>query len=195
MEQFHSEKIVDIDSCRKEAEELYAEFKDQIESQIDQPVDGVRQMGEPYPNLIEHYLESVPADIQSHFWAHGITRGDKLNKLTALISVLRNNAIVGDSARLRNSGFQDAWTHGSFLIISKKDTNLTLGETFEERRHQRIILGKKSKFSDLDLMAIKVTPGAIAINGEFYPIVEELRRRFPYTNILYAKELPEYLSK
>ena len=193
MEQPIIEKIVNHEDCRKEAEELYNKFKEQIELQINQPIDDIYQMGEPYPKLIEHYLESVPKEIQSHYWAHGITKGRSLDQLASAISVLRNKAIVGDTARLRGSGFQDAWTHGNFVVISKKDMGLILGETPEERKKQIINLGKK-RYSENDITAIRVDVGAIVVNAEFYPLVEELRKRFPEVKILYARELSDYLQ-
>lgn len=195
MEQLHIEQIIDPDECRKEAEELYIQFKEQIESQINQPVDGITQMGEPYPKLFEHYLVSVPEDIQSQYWAHGVTRGRALDQLAATLSILRNKAIVGDTSRLRKSGFQDAWTDGGFLLISKKDNELIPGKTPEERARHRVVLGKKSAYSVDDVLAIKVDIGAIVVNAEFYPLVEELRKRFPETKILYARGLSEYLLK
>ncbi len=185
--------VISQENCRREAQELLNKHQAEIISNIGQEVDGVKPFGEPYPNLLEENLRSIPPEILSRYWSHGITRRDDLDQLTAGISILHNSFIKGDTARLANSGHIDAYPDGSFLLVSKKDKSLIPGETFEDRKAQRVILGERSDGSPD--AAIKVEIGALIVNTKFYPLVEDLRLKFPGIEILYARQVAEYFSR
>ena len=188
-EQVSSPKeVASIEDSRRIAKEIYDLYKDKLEGYAPEEVDGIKTKFGQYPNLVEEYLRDMPDEVQSHFWAHGITRGDKLDQLTSVISVLSNSAIRGDTAKLRGSGFIDAWTQGGFVILSKKDQFLM------PRNPTLIKLGDHT-YTGEPIKAARVDVGATVVNDEFIWIVEELRKRFPNMRILKPSELPAYLSQ
>ena len=156
-------------------------------------VDGVEVTHSDYPGLIEHFVRQVPEEQLKRFWGHGITRGRDIDQLSSALNLLENKVMVGDSSQLK-SVFQSAWTEGPFLVISEKDESLVLGKTFEERGKNVIKIGEH-RYTGEDVKAIKINIGAFVIDAKFYPLVEELRKRFPDVNIIYARDLPAYLSK
>ncbi len=182
-----AEQITPLEQSRKEAEEIYNQHKDQLEGYAPREIDGIKTVFGQYPNLIDEYLRNVPKEIQSHFWAHGIARGDKLEQLTAAISILENKAICGDTSRLAGSGYIDAWTQGGFLLLSNKD-----GELIPKDR-TIIILGENPRTQE-PIKAVKIKFGALVANDQFYWVVGDLKKMFPDLKILYPHELLEYLS-
>lgn len=185
--------IISPEQSRKEAEELLAQHEQELLDNMYKEVDGVEATYRDYPNLIEHFIKQVPEEQLKKFWGHGITRGRDIDQLAAAINILENKAMRGDSAQLK-SVWQSAWTDGPFLVISVADKPLVPGETFEERGKNVIKIGEH-RYTGEDIKAIKIDIGALVVNAKFYPLVEDLRKRFPDVNIIYARDLPAYLSK
>ena len=186
-------QIISPEQSRKEAEELLASHEQEILDNMYKEVDGVEVTHSDYPGLIEHFVRQVPEEQLKRFWGHGITRGRDIDQLSSALNLLENKVMVGDSSQLK-SVFQSAWTEGPFLVISEKDESLVLGKTFEERGKNVIKIGEH-RYTGEDVKAIKINIGAFVIDAKFYPLVEELRKRFPDVNIIYARDLPAYLSK
>jgi len=187
--------IINPEQSRKEAAELMASHQKEIEDIAYTEVDGVdgNYGHDGYPNLIAHFTREVPEEQLQRFWGHGITRGRVLDQLTAAINILENRAMIGDSAQLKSS-WQSTWTDGPFLVISEKDKALVLGNTHEERGRNLLTIGA-NPYTGEDVRAIKINIEALVVNAKFYPLVEDLRKRFPDVNIIYARDLPAYLSQ
>lgn len=186
-------QVISPEQSRKEAEELLAQHEQELLDNMYKEVDGVEATYRDYPSLIEHFIRQVPEEQLRRFWGHGITRGRNIDQLSSALNLLENKVMIGDSAQLK-SVFQSAWTDGPFLVISEKDRALVPGETFEERSKNLVKIGVH-RYTGEDIKAIKINIGAFVVDAKFYPFVEDLRKRFPDVNIIYARDLPAYLSK
>ena len=88
----------------------------------------------PVPELNEK-LQVLPSALLASFWGHGITRGPIEKHVAAVLSVIENSAITGDMGSLAQSGYIDAYTHGSFLVIlNQKDVADFRAKSSEQRR-------------------------------------------------------------
>lgn len=123
-------------------------------------------------------LGKIPDEIKRRFNGHGIKRGGKYgteaDKLAAFINILENETIIGDSGPI-GGGQLGAYTNVDFLILSPKDTPL---------------LSRDSKRNDIGLEA---HIGAFVVGNRYYPIVEELKKRYPNRNIIRADELGDFM--
>lgn len=178
--------------CRKIAEDIYARHEKALLEHQEEAVDGDAWWHASGRGVIGKQLEQFPPEILHEYWGHGVTRGNKLDRLTAAISILSDGAMKGDIAPLTRSGYADAYIDGDFFAISHKGKQLM--EYDQNRRPIFISLGE-NEYTGKEIKAVKINPGAIVVNAWFYPIVEELRSRFPKATILYANELPEYIMK
>lgn len=181
--------VMSEQECRRIAEDLYARYQRELLENRSRPVDGNKWWYASGQGVIEDHLQQFPPEVLNHYWGHGVTKGSELDHLTAAISILANGAIRGSTAPLRSSGYVDAYTNGSFFVISRKGGQLI------ERGDDRmpLFVAVKGDESTPETRAIKINPGAVIVNAQFYPLVEELRRMFPGQNILYANQLPEYI--
>lgn len=123
---------------------------------------------------ISLYLKDVPEEVQKRFVGHGITRQDATGNLAALISIIQDNVLKGDSAPLRGSPQQDAFSTADFFIISHLDKQLISVRTPNGQA--------------------TVDVGAYIIDTKFYPLVEKLKGLFPNANIIRANELADYIA-
>jgi hypothetical protein len=180
------------EECREIAEEIYGKYERELLEHQEQPVDGDSGWRATGRGVIENHLKQFSPETLHDYWGHGVTRGNKLDRLTAAISILSDGAMKGDSAPLADSGYVNAYTDGDFLALSHKGKQLM--EYDENRRPIFISLGE-NEYTGREIKAVKINPGAFVVNAWFYPIVEELRSRFPQATILYANELPDYIKK
>jgi hypothetical protein len=179
------------EQCRQIAEEIYGRYEKELLEHQEEPVDGDKGWYANNRGVIENHLARFSPEVLHEYWGHGVTRGNKLDRLTAAVSILSDGAMKGDSAPLAASGYVNAYTDGDFLAISRQGKQLM--EYGEDRRPIFISLGE-NEYTGREIKAVKINPGALVVNAYFYPIVEELRSRFPQANILYANELPEYIE-
>jgi hypothetical protein len=180
------------EECRKIAEDIYAGHEKELLEHQYEPVDGDTWWAASDRGVIDNHLEQFSPEMLHGYWGHGITRGDHIDRLTAAISMLSDNAMRGDTAPLANSGYVDAYTNGDFLAVSHKGERLM--ELGDDQKPISISLGK-NPYTGEDIEAVKIKPGAVVVNAWYYPIVPELRAMFPGANILYANELPEYIKE
>ena len=175
------------------ASELLEKYKDQINENRGQDVDGFDN-GEVYSDFqksIVHYLAYLPDEIKEHYYGHGITRGNELEKLAAFISVAKNKLIKGEYSILKSHGYGDVFIHrADFFILSKKDIRLDVGIKNESTGQD------KPEFVNIDgeYSGWKVDAGAFIVDTKFYPLVEELKKICPDANIIKANEIPKYLA-
>ena len=169
-----AEKIVPFEQSLQLARKLYAEFEPAIRKNLYTEMEGVKEVRD-YPNLIKHFLQTIPDSEQERYAGHGITKtsgvieAPEIGQLAAFLNILSSGKIRGSWAPLARSGYVDAYKTGPFLILSHIDQNLVQGQ----------------------LQSI----GAAVVNAEFYPMVEKLRELFPDINIIRAGELPDYFKK
>ena len=179
-------EIVPFKQSLELATKLYAEFEPAIRANLQKEVGGVRDGFKDYPNLIEHFLKLVPDDIAEKFVGHGITKtsgvieNPTIGQLAAVLNIMANQIVKGDWGAVRNSGYIDAYDSGPFLILSKKGKGLGL---------------KRIPDSEGRYAGPNVDIGAVAVNAQFYPMIEKLRELFPNMNIIRANELPDYMKE
>jgi hypothetical protein len=172
-------KIETIDISTKRAEVLYGRYKDQILNMWFG--EGEPPEGEIVPDkLIGRYLKRIPPDVLNKYWGHGITRGNELGQLAALINIATNHSIKGWAGRLTESGY-GAWTDGSFLILSPRD--------------QDIFVRKDGRPIMIDGERAQANIGAIVVNSYFDLLTEELQAMFPDLKIIKANQLPDYFAE
>lgn len=172
--------FVSFEDSQRDAQELLAKYESAIHSQINQDVNGwnPRFPTEMYQNAIEHYLDEVPPEILENYHGHGITRGRELEWLTAAINILANRGVRGDVSRLAGGRYIDAYREGSFLVVLEKDNPFPGG--------------KPQKPDQAGLLRVNL--GALIVNTQFYPMVDELRTMFPNRTIIKASEIPQYFA-
>ena len=142
------------------------------------------------PTAINKALKQFSDEILSHYWGHGVTRGQIEQQIAAAVSILENNVIFGDAAPIK-SGHINAYTDGNFLVISRKGgTNLIKG--WDKRMPEFI----QTKGNDgRPKKGMRIEPGAFVCNGKVDSLVEPLRKMFPGIKILHAEELGDYIEE
>ncbi len=118
------------------------------------------------------FLKEIPESTRARFFGHGLARGDGEDALATFINILQNSSLKGSIANLV-TGPQPAWTSGSYLILSRIDKRLSLVP---------------------NEIGLKIAAGAYVLDTKFYPILDELRARFPEANIIRANELAAYMD-
>ena len=162
---------IDEGKYHKIAEDLFEAHKDAI---LTHPDNGGS-------SEIDDVLRTLPDETLQHYWGHGVTRGDVVAHIAAALSMLDNNVFFGSTAPLHGSGYADAYTHGSFFAISRRDENLAVGA--RDRKPQRVKVVSSGK------VGLRMDPGAFVCNGRLESLVEPLRQMYPTARILYAREL------
>jgi hypothetical protein len=136
---------------------------------------------------IRNYLTKVPEEVLSKYWGHGITKGDTLDQLTALINICENSIVIGDSAELARGGTSyRAYTAGSALICSEPGEQLFLRE--QDRKTGSVNL----RGADRGYSEVKI--GLVILGVKWYPIHEELQNMFPGITFIKANQIPEYFT-
>jgi hypothetical protein len=163
------------------AREIWKGYKEQIRvATITNPDPEVSRFKEN--EAIRHFLRKVPEDIQQRFTAHGITKREPVEQLAALLNVCINKAMKGMYGPLRSEPYS-AYTHGLALIVSKPGKSLGIKDANQKQIWNEVIKG------------IQIDIGAVVLNSSFYPLYDELKKRFPEVNIIKANQLPGYLVK
>lgn len=176
------DEIVSFEESLYLAKELLVKYQKQIEKNLYEDVDGWGEDYEScYQNSIGHFLEEVPEELLERFDGHGMTKNSEINRLAGALNVLANKAIKGECGHLKSRHIP-AYTHGDFLIVSKIDKGLPITHIKDSRKQP--IFNKIGWTADI---------GAFVVNTHYYPIVEELKKKFPDVNIIRANELKEYL--
>lgn len=171
------EILVDEDSLQRAATDLFEQHRDEIL----RPDHDRRS--------IARALEQFPDEVLHGYWGHGVTRGGEIGNLAAALSMLQHNAFIGSSARLAGSGYVDAWSHGDFLALSKKDAMLS--PSLANNKPQRVAFKFKSGQVKYGL---RMDLGALVVSDQFVPIIESMRMMFPQANIIPAAELANYIN-
>lgn len=169
------------------AKNLLEKYRGEIKTNQGKDIDGFDNgnVYSDYQKSIIHFLEQVPKEIQALYTGHGITRGSELEKLAAAISIIANKSIRGDTGQLKDSIYLDTYTKGDFVVLSRKGENLVDLNPDETGRNVPSFNFEKAWQANI---------GAFVIDVKYYPLVEELRKRFPNVNIIRANELPNYFE-
>ncbi len=180
-----SEKsFVPYEQSLEVAKQLLEEYKDELAKAGGSPKtfdEGVS----PYTHdATSHFLKDVPPEIQEEFWGHGISKKSEVDILAALINILENHSIRGDTGRLIDAGtgktYIPAYKKSPFLIVS---------------HFKRPLVVTKDNRAVFNEIGAEVDAGAIIVNNDYYPLVEKLKALYPGANIIKANELPEYIKK
>ena len=185
-------KVVSYKESLELAKSLLEKYKNEILQNRDKDVDGFDN-GELYTDFqksIKHFMIEIPEDIKKHYSGHGITRNSGLDQLAGFLNIAANKAIKGYCGLIVGSDGYNAYTHGDFIILSKKDINLPVKEFSSKSREE------ESVFIEIDNgnLAWKANIGAMVVDVKYYPLVEELKKMFPEINIIKANELPKYFG-
>ncbi|HOY14299.1 MAG TPA: hypothetical protein PLY70_14220 [Saprospiraceae bacterium] len=127
--------------------------------------DGVFSSEGWFNNILNNYCNQEDLE---RFVAHGITKGDDDTKLFALLSILHTGHIKGDCAKIRKSGYIDAYTNGAFTLISPIDENL-----WKEN---------------------KLNVGVIVAAPRFVPLIPFFKSFFPSFKLIEASDFPAWIE-
>lgn len=206
------EDFVSYEESQKLAKELIHKHKTELEQYSDtghyfrkndiageEP--GIYQLGFD-GNLFPYYLKMIPAEIQEHYYGHGVSRGGGLNlkkeedlDLSAVLNISANKIIKGDVALLhgnnmdinRGTGtYQNAYKEAHFLVLSKKDESFNIPDLDNPKYFKsKLIDGEHHYLSNI---------GAIVVNYQYYPLVQDIQKIFPDMKIIKANQIPEYFG-
>lgn len=175
---------IDHEKFRKIAERLFNEHEHEI-----------RSVGPSYgmniQTKIEEVLRQFSSDVLQKYWGHGVTKGNLKEQLAAALSIIENHVMQGTAAPIKQSGYADAYTNGSFFVISRKG-----GDSLIKGMEQNI--PERVKYRDVhgnDVMSLRIDPGAFAFNNIFDSLVEQVREMYPDVKILHAEELGDYIRE
>ncbi len=169
--------------CRKIAQDLYARHSEEIEQ--------VRMTFHDGNTPLEAELREVPTEVQKHYFGHGVTKGDTIGKIAAVISILQNGAMRGGAAALEG-GQPSAYTNGNFFVISHKGQELV--ERDADKKPIFLSLGE-NEFTGTEIKAVKIRSGAVIVNGLFYSLVDDLKKMYPEATIISAYEVKDYIAR
>ncbi|HNY04743.1 MAG TPA: hypothetical protein PKI92_03235 [Candidatus Woesebacteria bacterium] len=142
-----------------------------------------------YNEAIDRFLEEVPDEIKTRFWAHGVTRGDGIGNLATVMNIIETGQIAGYSGIIGNGGF-GAWTGGDALIVSKIDQSLFKEDSEGEYiRHE--IIGNHGQIT----VMCEADIGAVILNNRLYPLVDELKTMYPDVKIISADEMKSFFEE
>ncbi|MBU6390464.1 hypothetical protein KGQ31_02860 [Patescibacteria group bacterium] len=176
-------KIVLPEETAKTARTLLEKYAEDIRLAEAEPQDPEARFGSE--NAIRNYLRKVPTEILSKYSVHGITKGDTLDQLNALLNVCENSVISGDTGKLTGAAY-GAYTHGSALVCSEPDKELFLPRDAERKTGTfRNLRGAEKEYSEVKI-------GLIILGVKWYPIHKELKKLFPEINFIQANQIPEY---
>lgn len=140
---------------------------------------------------IEEVLRQFPSDVMKKYWGHGVTKGELENQLAAALSIIENRVMQGSTAPISGSGYADAYTNGSFFIISRKDGSSII-KGMKDRMPERV---KFTNVNGNETIGLRVDPGAFVFNNVFDSVVEEVKQMYPDARILHAEELADYIRE
>lgn len=177
------------------ATRLFQENRERIEADED-----AYGYGATSPENIDGILYQLPRDVLNHYWGHGVTRGDTVHNIAAVISILENHIMLGDASPLGGAGHMPPYTSADFVIISRKD-GATLIKGLRETGRAQFILVNSSQGEPLrdprgnSVRGVKIDLGALVCNRALDSLVEPLREMFPGVKILHASELADYIRE
>ncbi len=133
---------------------------------------------------IPDYLRQIPDEEKNRFSAHGITRGNRVTNLAALLNILSNNAIKGMYGKLAG-GHGGGWTNCDLLLISHYDRELGVLKTDQTRGGDRL---------EKDEIGFIADVGAFVISNKYYPVIDDLKKIYPDKNIIRAEDIPQFID-
>lgn len=175
---------IDHEKLRKIAERLFDEHEEEI-------LAAGPSYGMNTHTKIEEVLRQFSPEVLKKYWGHGVTKGDLKKQLAAALSIIENRVMQGSTAPIVESGYANAYTNGSFFIISRKDGSSII-KGMKERMPERV------KFKDAfgnEAMGLRIDPGAFVFNNVFDSAVEQVKEMYPEAKILYAEELADYIRE
>jgi len=186
----NSEKqLIPYEQSTELAKRLLEKYHDELRGMltIDNMPEQDREAARWGKSTTEYFIRKFPEETLERFTGHGVRRGDDERKLASFINILQNHSIIGECAKLENSGYYDADIGSDLLIISHIDQPLPVypetGTTDEKRWPIKNEIGWVAN------------PGAFVVGMQFYPIIEELRSMFPTENIIRANEVEKYFKE
>lgn len=142
-----------------------------------------------YNEAIYRFLEEVPDEITTRFWAHGVTREAGIGNLAAVMSIIETGQIAGYSAII-GGDHGGAWTDGDALIVSKIDQSLFKEDSKGELiRHE--IVGNDGQIT----VMCEADIGAVILNDRLYPLADELKTMYPDVKIIRADEMKSFFEE
>ena len=176
--------IIDHEKLRKVADRLFDEHEEEI-------LAVGPSYGMTHDTKIQETLRQFPTDVLKKYWGHGVTKGDLKKQLAAALSIIENRVMQGTTAPIVESVYANAYTNGSFFIISRKEGSSII-KGMKERMPERV------KFQDAfgnEAMGLRIDPGAFVFNNVFECVVEQVKEMYPNAKILHAEELADYIRE
>jgi hypothetical protein len=130
-----------------------------------------------------NFIKIIPLAIQEKIYCHGITRGDGIQNLAALLNILSNETVKGDYGPL--SGIAAGWSSADIILLSHYNKQLGIIDENNIRNNQLV----KNE------IGWKANVGAYVISNKYYPILNELKKLFPDKNIIRADEIPRFVDE
>ena len=162
------------------AQDLYKRFGQEIRLSEARPIDDEAKFNPE--KAILNFLGKVSGETLSRYQGHGITRGDDITRLAALIHICGTNLLKGDWGSMGNGSYS-SYKHGPAIVLSKIDKSLYS----PEERNPRHISNEDGDF-------IEVNIGAVIIAPKWYPIIDNLKQMFPNITFVRANQIPEYFQ-
>lgn len=172
---------IDHEKYRTLAHTLYNDHKSDIENQAANRFHNTK---------IDSALRQFPKEILQHYWGHGVTRGSIEMQIASALKIIEHRVMIGDAAPLKNSGYANAYTNGSLLVLSRKG-GMSLIKGLEQRMPERVKINTEQEGTAVGL---RIDPGAFVLNGIFESLIEPLRKMFPEAKIISADELVDYIK-
>ncbi|MBP7842786.1 hypothetical protein KA017_02160 [Candidatus Woesebacteria bacterium] len=152
------------------AHELIKAFKQEMGKQANRLFSGEVE-GVYSPNDWFSFILGEKCNVAdlARFSAHGITKGKEEIQLQALLAILTTQEIKGDWAPMSGSGYANAYTHGSFILIAPIDESLKIDEK-------------------------TLNIGVVVVNPYFVPLIPTLKKNFPNFSFIKAEEFPKWVE-
>ena len=138
----------------------------------------------PWQNGMYHFMSLIKPEVLERFFGHGITRGNEIDRVAALHSIINNSMIKGDAGLLANSGHVNAFI-APIMIISYVDQPL-MSKNFYEANPQEI--------QRIPYIGWKANIGAIVLDVKYYPLINEFKKIAPKYNFIKSEDLPAYFQ-
>ena len=175
--------ILSFDDSLGKAKELYKKHSEEIRMAEARPEDKEAMFGTH--KAIPSFLEKIPKDVLSQYYFHGISRGEDLNQLAALIDVCGNHFLVGNFGKIGAGHLFEPILSGSAVIFSRPDEDFCVSDE----------KGETIKIGVNDKMYHKINIGGIILSPKWYSLQEELSQLFPNVTFIRANQIPDYFSK
>ncbi|MFA6185563.1 MAG: hypothetical protein WC720_05480 [Candidatus Shapirobacteria bacterium] len=177
-ENLQEKSLVSFLDSLKEAEELEKKY----EKDLDEQLEKLNEDSIVPEEAIKYFIGKIPLEIKKKYLAHGVVHRGR-DPLSATLNIMANKSLKGTFGEY-GSMFVP-WDEADFLIVSKRDQN-------------PFVLDDKGKVQKVNLnnefLGHKIDIGAIVINTRYYPLVEELKKRYPDVNIIKANQVAEYFK-